>query len=293
MRIKAWLDKNTHSLEGKTVAVTGSTGGIGKHLCRYLAALGASLILMDRNAERSQSHRDELLRDFPNINVRCIRTELEDMRSVREACEQLKQESPDVFIHNAGAYSIPRHKCETGYDNIFQINFVSPYFIIREMLPALRERGGRVVAVGSIAHRYSKTDEQNIDFSDKSSCALAYGNAKRYLMFSLYELFRDERDVCLAVTHPGITFTNITAHYPRVIFAIIKYPMKVIFTRAEKASLCVLRGVFEDCGYREWIGPRLFDIWGRPTRRKLKSVDGAEAKKIGATAEKIYDRLLR
>ena len=33
MNIKKWLHINTESLKGKRVAVTGSTGGIGRELC--------------------------------------------------------------------------------------------------------------------------------------------------------------------------------------------------------------------------------------------------------------------
>lgn len=290
MAFEKWLNENTASLEGKTVAVTGTTGGLGRELCRYIAALGARLILMDRNKGRSENFRDELIRDF-DAEVECINIDLEDMGSVKRATEELVASRPDVFIHNAGAYSIPRKKCTTGFDNVFQINFASPYYIIRELLPALRERGGRVVVVGSIAHNYSKIDIRDVDFATRGRASLVYGNAKRYLMFSLYELFRSEERVTLSVTHPGITFTNITAHYPKVIYAIIKYPMKVIFMRPKKACLSTLKGVFDHTGYHEWIGPRIFDVWGMPKKKMLRTCRIEESRQIGAIAEKIYNSI--
>ena len=79
-----WLDKNTNSLEGKTVAITGSTGGLGKALCRYLAKLGASLILVDRNAIRSNDVKNTLISEFPNIGVKCINADLSDISSVKK-----------------------------------------------------------------------------------------------------------------------------------------------------------------------------------------------------------------
>ena len=39
MKYAAWLKKNTASLVGKTVAVSGATGGIGRELCFYLSEL--------------------------------------------------------------------------------------------------------------------------------------------------------------------------------------------------------------------------------------------------------------
>lgn len=288
---KKWLQRNTASLQGKTVAVTGSTGGLGRELCRYLAALGASLILVDRNKARSEAHKEALQAAFPDCAVTLVRADMADMRSVRSATEVLKTLPVDVLIHNAGAYSIPRCTLDTGYGNVFQINFVSPYYMTRELLPLLRERHGHVMAVGSIAHNYAKIDARDIDFSTRKQASKVYGNAKRHLMFSLMALFADEREATLAITHPGITFTGITAHYPKVIFALIKHPMKVIFMRPKKAALCLLDGVFRRCERTEWIGPRLFNVWGLPRKRVLKTATALERQEIAERAERIYQKL--
>lgn len=290
MGAKKWFLKNTASLEGKKIAVTGTTGGLGRELCRYLASLGASLILMDRNEKRSEEFGTELERDF-GVRVDYINVNLEDIASVKRATAEILVAQVDVFIHNAGAYSIPRKTCETGFDNVFQINFVSPYYMIKEILPSLKERSGRVVVVGSIAHNYSKSDAMDVDFATKKQASKVYGNAKRYLMFALHELFRSEKGVHFALTHPGITFTNITAHYPPIIFALIKHPMKIIFMKPKKAAISILEGVFEDCAYCEWIGPRLFDVWGLPKKRRLRTCDEIESRDIFLRAEKIYEKI--
>ena len=291
MNYDKWLENNTGSLLGKRVAITGSTGGLGQELCRYLASLGAQLLLLDRNRGRSEANKAAIESEYPTVKVELLTLDLEDFESVKSVAEQLKNADIDVFIHNAGAYSIPRHETATGYENVFTINFLSPYYIIREILPSLRERGGRVMVVGSIAHNYSKIDETDIDFSTRKQASKVYGNAKRYLMFSLFELFKNEDKVSLSVTHPGITFTNITAHYPKLIYAIIKYPMKVIFMKPKKAALSLLKGVFEPTHYHEWIGPRLFDIWGLPSKKKLKSCSESESEKIAFIAETVYNKL--
>ena len=293
MRSKKWIEKNigNESLSGKTVAVTGTTGGLGRPLCEYLASLGASLLLLDRNHERSRAFASELLRKYPAVSVRCIKTEREDMENVRAVCDELEKNVPDVFIHNAGAYSIPRHKCSTGYDNVFQINFLSPYYMIRRLLPLMDEKKGKVVIVGSIAHNYSRSDPNDVDFSKRHRASQVYGNAKRYLMFSLYELFKDREGATLSVTHPGIAVTNITSHYPKLIYAIIKYPMKIIFMSPERAAISVLSGVFQNTDYHEWIGPRLFDIWGLPSLKKLRTVTDEESRMIGERAEKMWREL--
>ena len=160
-----------------------------------------------------------------------------------------------------------------------------------ELLPLLRERGGRVIAVGSIAHDYSESDPDDVDFSTRERASRVYGNAKRYLMFSLYELFAGETDATLSVVHPGITFTGITAHYPKVIFALIKHPMKVIFMRPKKAALSLLSGAYESCGYHEWIGPRFFNVWGLPRKKRLHTATAEESARIFRSAQRIYEEI--
>ena len=293
MNVSRWIKANTQALGGRTVAITGATGGLGGAVCRHLLSLGAGLILLDRNRAKSDALKAALIGEYPQATIRQIPLDLSDMASVKAACEALERETFDVLIHNAGAYSIPRCICNTGYDNVFQINFASPYYMTCRLLPLLRERGGRVVAVGSIAHNYSKTDAVDVDFRTRKKASLVYGNAKRYLMYALHELFRDEDRATLAVTHPGITFTNITAHYPPLIFALIKHPMKVIFMSPRRAALSIIRGVFEKSDYRTWIGPRLFDVWGVPSVKRLKTASGEEIARIDRVARGIYDEILQ
>ena len=288
MKYDKWLDKNTEALSGKTVAISGSTGGLGKHLCRYLAKLGAELILMDRNRARSEANKVALESEFPGVRISLITLDLVDVRSVYTATEELKLIMPDILIHNAGAYSIPRCTSNSGYDNVFTINFASPYYMVRELMPVLREKGGRVIIVGSIAHNYSRINEADVDFSKVKKASRVYGNAKRFLMFSMYELFKNEERATLAVTHPGITFTNITSHYPKLIFAIIKHPMKVIFMSAEKAALSIVKGLFDSTEYHTWYGPRIFNVWGLPSKKKLHTASIDESNKIAELSEKIY-----
>ena len=290
MNIQKWLTKNTHSLFGKTVVITGATGGLGRELSRYVVMLGANLVTVDRNESKSLALEKELTAEFPDVSITRIIADMEDFDSVKSACERLKEMPIDYLILNAAAYSIPRKRCDTGYDNVFQINFVSPYYLIRELMPLLTERKGRIIAVGSIAHNYSTTDPDDIDFSTRNRSNLVYGNSKRYLMFSLYELMKSEGKM-LSVVHPGITFTNITAHYPPLIFAIIKHPMKLIFMKPKKAALSILKGLFDHTEGYSWIGPKLFNIWGYPSKKSLKTAKKSEIDRFYQTAEEIYTKL--
>lgn len=287
MSVSRYISRRFSSLEGKCVAVSGSTGGIGRQLCRHLASLGASLILLDRSRSRSEALGEQLKQEFPSLCVSYITLDLENMESVKNAATQLLSDVPDYLVLNAGAYHIPRHICDTGYENVFQINFISPYFLARTLLPAIREKGGRVVAVGSIAHNYSRTDANDVDFRTRKKSSLTYGNAKRYLTYSLLALGDG-----VSITHPGITLTNITAHYPKLIFALIKHPMKVIFMSPRKASLSILAGLFDtDSEGFYWTGPRGFGVWGYPEKKQLRTADSGEIASICSVADGIFQKI--
>lgn len=284
---KRWFDRHTHSLQGKRVAVCGATGGIGEALCRHLARLGAQLWLCCRSEAKAQALIAALRADYPDLAAAFVPLDLEDAASVCAAAEILTQTPPHVLIHNAGAYAIPRHTTAQGVDNVFQINCLSPYVLTERLLPAMAAVGGHVVCVGSIAHNYSKIDPADPDFATRTAASKVYGNAKRHLMLALYQRFGAVKDVTLSVVHPGITFTNITAHYPKWLFCIIKHPMKVIFMPPRRAALSVLCGVFEPTAYGEWIGPWLFDVWGLPRKRTLRSFTREEAKSAFNAVERL------
>ena len=291
INVKKAIKSGKYSLKGKTVAISGATGGLGRELCFRFRELGADLILIDRNKERSLALISELKSGYESLVAEHITLDLEDSERARAVSEELISRGVDFLVLNAGAYSIPRHTCSTGYDNVFMINFVSPYILAKALLPHVSERGGRVVAVGSIAHNYSRTDMTDVDFSIRRAASKVYGNAKRYLMFSL--MGEEGYGKSVTVAHPGIAVTNITAHYPKLIYAIIKYPMKLIFMSPKKACLSILAALFEDCGKNEWIGPRVFDVWGYPKRKLLRSCSASEAQEIEETAQKIYEKVMR
>lgn len=288
MNIEKWASKNVQSLAGKTVVITGATGGLGEELCMYLAKLQAKMILLCRSNEKFLALRDKILKNYPHTELLLITVDLENIDEVKVAAEKLVETEADVLLLNAGAYSIPRRVTSTGYNNIFTINFISQYYLVRRLLPLLKERSGRVVAVSSIAHNYSKTSAEDIDFQGKKAASLVYGNAKRYLTYSLQELFNREKGVELAVVHPGISFTNITAHYPKPIFSIIKYPMKLIFMKPQKACLSGLMGIFKCTPPNFWIGPWVFNVWGIPNIKPLKTAKQEEISAIFQKAEEIY-----
>ena len=53
-----------HSLKGKTVVLTGATGGLGSAMCRYLLSFGAEIIMVNRNKEKSEALCSALRKEY-------------------------------------------------------------------------------------------------------------------------------------------------------------------------------------------------------------------------------------
>ncbi len=276
------------SLSNKRVALTGCTGGLGKETARGILRRGGSLIMCDRNKAKAVALAARLRAEFENADITEITLDLSDFSSVKAAAEQLITLKPDIFISNAGAYNIPRTITESQLDNVFQINFAAPYYIIHKLIN--NNPKTKIIAVGSLAHSYSKSKKTDIDFRYEKSAARVYGNSKRYLMFALHKLFKDCNN--LSVVHPGITFTGITDHYPKWLFTIIKHPMKLIFMKPKKAAESILAGITQSTPEGYWIGPSIFEIWGKPKMTRILAYNHTEAGEILNTADEILRKLI-
>lgn len=288
MNVKKWIDKNAKDLSGKVVAITGATGDLASNLCRYLLRFNAQIIMLDRNSKKSLALKDKLLAEFPDAKIENIKLDLADMQNVKQVCNRLESVKIDFLILNAGVYNVPCVATESGYNNIFQINFVSNYYLVKKLLPSVRNSNGKIVALSSIAHKSVKLDENDVDFSRNKRAMKIYGNSKRFLTYALFELLKDETAVSFAVAHPGVVATNMTTHYRKSVNWLVKAGMKIIFPPAEKAALNFVYAVYENCGYNEWIGPNRFGIWGKPKKRKLKSCNQTERRRIFTLAEEIF-----
>lgn len=289
MKISKWLEKNCSNLKDKKVVITGATGGLGREICMMIAELQGDIILACRNEELATKLKADILTTYPNTNIHFVQLDFSNRVSVDNGIKALKKfNGIDILINNAGVYNVPLKTLDSGFNNIFQINFAYTYYLTKKLIPELEKRDNSVcITLGSVAHNYSTLDEQDIDFSKRQKPSKIYGNSKRFLMFSLYHLFQG-KNTKLAIVHPGVTLTNMTNHYPRCINWLVKIGIKILFPTPKKASLSVLYGINRHTPPHTWIGPRTFNIWGYPRLSKLKTCSEDESKKIFEIAENIY-----
>jgi len=140
----------TLPLAGRTALVTGASRGIGLATARALAAAGAGLTIVARDARAL----DNLARE---IAARAVPCDVADGAALEHALADIAEHTggaPDILVNNAGLFALARVEATTpeAFDAALDVNLVAPFRIMRAFLPVMRgRRRGDVVTIGSIA----------------------------------------------------------------------------------------------------------------------------------------------
>jgi short-subunit dehydrogenase len=135
-------------LAGKTVVLTGATGGLGRAIAGALAERGATLVLSSRKA----SELELLAGSLPGEGHRTV---ISDLAVEGEALRLLEAVGElDALVANAGLPASGRLESfsQEEIGRALRVNLESPVRMARELAPRLVERGdGHLVFLSSIS----------------------------------------------------------------------------------------------------------------------------------------------
>ena len=130
-------------LKGKTVLVTGATGGFGKPLSVALAQHGATVILLARNLRKVEALYDEIdLAGYPTPAIYPMNLEGASEHDYGELAANIESQlgQLDGLIHCAAILGAPtifsQSDAETWY-HVHQVNLHAPYLLTRACLPLM------------------------------------------------------------------------------------------------------------------------------------------------------------
>ena len=146
------IRRDAADLTGKTAVVTGGASGLGAAIAAGMAAAGARVLLVDRNAVGLEDVAGQIAAD----GGVCSRLELDvadpaaPARIVEVAVEQFA--SLDVLVLCAGIHEQAGFEAMSreSFEHVFAVNVQAPYFLTQAALPQLR-RGGTIIFIGSTA----------------------------------------------------------------------------------------------------------------------------------------------
>jgi 3-dehydrosphinganine reductase len=142
---------------GKIAYITGGSSGIGLACAELLAAKGADVVIFARGREQLEKAMHEIGQGRVSEKQRFLAVGL-DVSQREQAEKQLSETvadfgSPDILINSAGV-SFPQ-KFEdipyTKFDEIVRINLNGTWNTVSILLPHMKERGGSIINVSSVA----------------------------------------------------------------------------------------------------------------------------------------------
>lgn len=138
------------SLQGRRAWVSGANRGIGLEVARQLAAAGAQVLALGRNAEAIEAAAASL--SSGGLAVQAAVVDVSDPASVA-ALFAAHPEGPEVLVNNAGLIDEPVAAWEQSLEDWHQVlgvNLNGPFYLCRHALPRMRAAGfGRVINVSS------------------------------------------------------------------------------------------------------------------------------------------------
>jgi retinol dehydrogenase 12 len=205
-------------MHGKTVLVTGASGGIGFLAARDLARAGARVVMLVRSEERGETARRRIADETGSENTGLLLADLADLDAVRSAAEAFARSHDrlDVLIANAGAIDSGRRLTVDGNERTFQVNHLAHFMLCRLLEPLLSESApARVITVSSDAHwaawRGIRFDD--LTFERGWSPFGAYAHSKLANIMFCYAHARRLADTGIVsmVAHPGLVRTGFGA----------------------------------------------------------------------------------
>jgi NAD(P)-dependent dehydrogenase (short-subunit alcohol dehydrogenase family) len=203
-------------MAGKSVLVTGGTGGIGRATAAGLAALGARVGITGRDPVRTEAAAASIRAAPGSPAVDGFAADLSVRAGVRRLAAQVLDTYPrlDVLVNNVGGFWAHRHVTADGVEHTFALNHLAPFLLTGLLLDRLTASApARIVTVSSGAHARGRIDFDDLQGERNYSGQRAYSQSKLASVMFTYELARrlEGTGVTATVLHPGVVRTSFGA----------------------------------------------------------------------------------
>ena len=200
-------------MDGNVALVTGSTDGLGREVARQLGALGWTVLVHGRNAERGAAAVREIR--SAGGEAEFFRADFASLAEVEALAQTLLARLPrlDLLINNAGIWSDgsdARRESADGHELVFAVNYLAGFVLTHRVLPLLEQSApARIVNVSSLAQQPIDCDDPML--TTGFSAGRAYAQSKLAQVMHIIDLAEalDAGSVTANALHPA-TLMNTT-----------------------------------------------------------------------------------
>ncbi len=203
-------------MAGKTVLVTGGTGGIGRATALGLASLGARVGITGRDAARTATAAAAIAGEAGNASVDPFPADMSSQAEVHRLAAAVLDAYPrlDVLVNNVGGFWATRHATADGLEHTYAVNVLAPFLLTDLLLDRLKASApARIVTVSSGAQRMGRIDFDDLQGERDYSGQRAYNQSKLADILFTFELARRLKGtgVTANTLHPGLVRTSFAA----------------------------------------------------------------------------------
>lgn len=270
-----------NTLQGKICLITGATNGIGKSTAQELAGMGATVVIVGRDAQKTAQVVAEMRAATGNQNVDSLLADLSSQQEIRRLASEFKNKYTQlhVLLNNAGAVFMQRQLSVDGIEMTFALNHLAPFLLTNLLLDLLKASApARIINVSSGAHSSGKIEFDNLqgerDYSPK-----AYDNSKlANLLFTLELAHRVAGSgITVNALHPGFVSTGFGKNNPGFLMKIIRAVVPLIARSPEKGAATSIY-LASSPAVQSITGKYFVD--GKVTQPAPQATDSAVAKKL-------------
>lgn len=258
-------------LRGRVALVTGATSGLGRVTARELARLGASVIVVGRNRDKTE----RVVREIRAETGGDLRAEIADLSLMREVRDLAARIEPPVhlLVNNAGVLLADRTETDEGLETTFATNLLGHFLLTNLMIDKL-EPPARIINVSSGGMYTQRIRLDDLQMGrGRYDGAIAYARTKRaqVILTELWAERLEERGIVVHSMHPGWADTpGVSTSLPRF----YKLTKPLLRTPEQGADTIVWLCASEEAGRR--TGLFWHDRQPRPTHRGFGAPEGED-----------------
>lgn len=171
-------------LEGKIAVVTGGGSGIGQAISELFATEGATVHILDLNAEGAKSVVENIITSGGKayLHVCSVANQQEVLKVVNSIGRT------DILVNNAGIAHVGNvENCEEqDFDKVFQVNVKGAYNVLYAIVPKMKkDGGGTILNLASIAALVGISDRFAYSMSKGAIYAMSMSIARDYMKYNI------------------------------------------------------------------------------------------------------------
>ena len=207
------MNRPTLPLANRTALVTGANSGLGRAIASALAAQGATLLMVCRDAGRGEVARQAIVAASGHEGVHLLVADLASQAAIRQLAAAVRErwERLDLLVNNAGTAFPARRLSPEGIEMALAVNHLAPFLLTNLLLGALRAAApARIVNVGTRIE--TAMDLEDLNWERRPYRMMpAYGQSKLGNLHFTRELARrlDGTGVTVNCCFPGVFRSNL------------------------------------------------------------------------------------